>query len=129
MMAVAAMARTEIKNFFMGLLTSEEIISHFLYGELHRVGAHQGVDIGVALGAVVNDGPVAQSNDALDLVHKGEFVGGHHQGGAVGCGLVEQGEEGFLAGGIEADEGFVDKQQLERADEGDGDRCFLAQAA
>ena len=52
------MASAEINSFFMGLQTFQEIISHFLYGELHGVDAHQGVDIGVALGAVVNDDPV-----------------------------------------------------------------------
>ena len=54
MTAAAAMASAEINSFFRGLLTCEEIISQFLYGDLHRVGAHQGIDIGVALGAVVN---------------------------------------------------------------------------
>ena len=44
-------------------------------------------------------------------------------------GQPEQLEQGVAPGAVEPDERLVDEQQLERADEGDGDGGLLAQAA
>ena len=49
--------------------------------------------------------------------------------GTVGVELVEDREQRRLAGGVEADEGLVDEQQLEGPHEAEGDRRALAEAA
>ena len=90
----------------------------------------EGVDVGVGGRAVEHDRAVAEGDDALRAAPTvGQLVGGDDERGAVGVGAAEQLEQRVAAGAVEADERLVDEQQLERADEREGDGRLLAQAA
>src|SRR6476469_7966176 len=91
--------------------------------------AHEGEDVDPGRAAVVRQLPGPQGDAARDALDELEIVGRHHEGGAVLVGLVEQFEEGRLAGGVEADEGLVDEEEIEGPDEPEGQRRLLAQAA
>ena len=73
----------------VGRMTEEEKRCELL-GGAGGVVAHEGLDVGVAHGAIVDEDAVAQSDDPVDLVDEGEFVGGHHQSGSVVGGLIEE---------------------------------------
>src|SRR3954451_13359852 len=95
----------------------------------HQTSRHQGQHVDTVGGAVVDELAVAQGEAALHPLHELELVGGDEQGAAPVGFFVEELEEGGLAGGVEADEGLVHEQHVERAQEADGDRRLLAQAA
>ena len=72
---------------------------------------------------------VTQGNDALYSVDERQFMGGNDQGCALGGGLIEKGEECFLAGGIKANEGLVNEEKLEGPDECDCDGGLLSKTS
>ena len=90
----------------------------------------EGVDVGVA-GRAVEDRP--RRRGARRRARRRSTVVSSWVAttsvGAVAVGPVEQLEQRLAAGLVEADERLVDEQQLERADEGEGDRRLLAQPA
>src|SRR5215217_5315924 len=91
-----------------------------------RALAHQAQDIDPGRPAVVRQLAVTQGDAPLHPLHELELMGGHHQRPTLAVGLVEELEEGGLAGGVEPDEGFVDEEKVERADEAQGERRLLA---
>ena len=73
----------------------------------------------------MHDLAVAQSDHARRPVGEAQFVRRHDQCRAGVGDLIEQMDERLTTLGVEADEGLVDEQQFERADEGDGNRRLL----
>src|SRR5436190_525398 len=79
----------------------------------------------VPAAAAASTSPAAST---LDSLHELELVGGHDERRPVAVRLFEKLEQGRLAAGVEPDEGLVDEEDLERADEAHRQRRLLAQA-
>ena len=113
-------------------LTAEGLVK--TYGDAPALGpvdlavaAHERVRVRLRRRSVEDDRAVAESDHSLRSGDRLQFVARDEQRRPVAVGRGEQGDQCVAAGLVEPDERLVDEQELERPDEGHGDRRLLAQ--
>src|SRR5580658_2766831 len=83
--------------------------------------ARQGGDVDVAGRSVEDHGAVTEGDTAVRPGDEVHLMGRHDDGRPGLVGVVQQLHQGHPAGRVEADEGLVDQQEGERADQSEED--------